>query len=121
MIEELKILLETITDISGIAGWIIGGFLSYKLIIFLTTSGAIIYCFKYGIDAFITWVTKPKLVEYTLADICISSNETAHRLITLLKQQIKPNLLYLHNDDIEWMTLAFKEKKARDLAKEINK
>lgn len=56
MIDELKILQEIIGDLSGLGGWLVGAYLSYKLILM----GALLYAFKFVISA---------VVSYAKADI----------------------------------------------------
>ena len=41
MIEELKLVLDMLGDVTGIAAWVLVGFVLYKAIIYLSTAGMI--------------------------------------------------------------------------------
>lgn len=46
MLEELKLILDSVGDLTGIALWIVGFFISYKLIVYLSMTGSIVYVCK---------------------------------------------------------------------------
>lgn len=46
MIEELKLVLDSVGDLTGIALWIVGFFIGYKLIVYLSLTGSIVFIAK---------------------------------------------------------------------------
>jgi len=46
MFEELKVLLDMLGNVDDIALWIVGGFAVYKLIIYLSSMGAVVMIIK---------------------------------------------------------------------------
>lgn len=51
MIEELKALLDVLAQTPQYALWGVAMFIAWKLIIYLSTTGAIVYCVKHIVDA----------------------------------------------------------------------
>ncbi len=64
MIEELKLLLDQMKNVPDVALWILGGFMAYKLITYLSATGAIIVVIKLLCKTLIDFRDKPRTVTY---------------------------------------------------------
>lgn len=123
MIDELKMILDAIGDLSGVALWVVGGFLIYKLVMYLSTAGAMVYVSKLLIiklhDVAITRKTKgPRDITSDIRSICISSDGTDERMLDLLRRiKAKNNgnhSSYIHDTGFEWLEAAVNEKEERE-------
>ena len=122
MLEELTLILESIGDLTGIALWIVGAFISYKLIVYLSTAGAAVFVCKLLIERLYSWATTPKQPTPPTLDpfnnevthICISSDGTYTKVKELLQRVagkrtgIDSN--YIHRCSAEWLQEAIDEK-----------
>jgi len=121
MIEELRAILELLGDVSQIGGWVLGGWLTFKAIILLSTTGAIVYCIKIGVEALqgmihshiTAGVTKHSTPEATtvaeveIKGMCITMDGTYEDVIDTLKQ-VRTHVntaggRYLHEDGARWL------------------
>lgn len=100
MIEELKLILDTIGDLSDIALWVIGAFILFKLVTYMATTGAIVYVIKLIVSKGHDILTRERKVKYYLSDFCIGDGS---EIIDALKRCRSSSLNYLHNDDISWI------------------
>ena len=64
MIEELKFLLDKMEGIPDLGLWVLGGFAAYKLIIYMSTTGAFVYIAQLLITKIHDAITKPKKVNF---------------------------------------------------------
>ena len=136
MIEELKAVLDLLGDVTGIAGWILFGWLTVKLVILLSTTGAIVYCIKIGlfsvkeviekgIDANLKKHAVPKRKEITdvkISDLCITVDGTYENIIHSLRV-VRDHMnqgggKYIHSDGADWLSDAIKQKIMADAKKE---
>lgn len=62
MIEEIKLVLDSIGDLSGVALWVVGFFLVFKLVVYLSTTGAVVYLVKLAITSAVKVITREKKV-----------------------------------------------------------
>lgn len=99
MIEELTAILNLLGDITGIAAWVLGGFIVYKSVIYLATAGMIYKLISMAVDklysAFKLKVEEPniKVTEHfnKLRDITCGEH-VAEGVINLLKKVRKHNI-----------------------------
>jgi len=129
MVEELKQLLTMFTDVSEIAGWVIGAFFLGKLIIWLSTAGMTYKLIHLGISKLHDFLTKDKKIihehEYEKVSdkdfehICITSDGTLGKLQTLLQEHIvgkRTNVgsPYIHRQSVQWLKEAILAKEKID-------
>ncbi len=106
MIEELKMVLDAIGDLSGIALWVVDAFIAFKLIVYLSTTGAIVYCFKLAVERLYGVLTN-RTKTVTLSGLVIHSvDEYRIREVLSLARRDSP---YLHRSDFDWMESVLKE------------
>lgn len=126
MIEELQAILGMIGDLSAIAGWVIGGFIVFKLVVYLSTAGIIYNLTKLFIERTHNWLTSPKPPALTdvydrTKRLCIITDGSDRRLLTVLeKARMAPGLYhggYLHSTHLDWLEEAIDAKIAEDEAK----
>lgn len=108
MIEELKVLLDMLGNVDNIALYVLGGFALYKLIVYLSSAGAIIFTIKlisgYVHDIAIKRIEKPREIKLSLVGVLI--NEKAEHNLRSLLNEIKDGR-YVHSSDIEELRLAW--------------
>jgi hypothetical protein len=106
MIEELKMILDSIGDLSGIALWVVGAFIAYRLIIMLAVTGSAVFIARLLIeklhDAFVR--NSPTIEEITQRRIELKRRD----VITGVDFSIINSLLrdyrsksYFHQGDID--------------------
>ena len=120
MIEEMKMILDSIGDLTGIALWVVAGLIGYKLVIYLSTAGALIYLGKMLIVKVHDCITREKTIDFT-TDInarCLSTDNIKSRILLLLDRvRSQPGLFqggYLHAQHVDWLEDAIKEKEKND-------
>jgi len=107
MIEEIKLVLDSIGDLSGIALWVVGFFLAFKLIVYLSTTGAIVYLIKLAIVKLHNFLTAEKIVKHTI-DGHFMSTETKEKYDRLLDSMKISTGSWIHNSDIDRLEDALK-------------
>ena len=100
--EELKILVEMVSNLPTMAVWVLCGYLIYKVAIIGSVYGLI----RFFIEKTHSWLTTEKTVKWNLDGISIN-NVVKHRLVNQL-QRIK-STTYLHNSDIDILENALNE------------
>ena len=128
MIEELKMILEAIGDVSGFAIWALAGFLLYKIVIYLATAGTIVFLCELLIERIYSWAVSPKPpappvlknVGGRIERMCITDEDTADRQIALLRRVAGKGIgigtNYIHGASADWLEEAINEKESRDNA-----
>ncbi len=111
MIDELKLILELIVDLSGVAVWVICGFILYKFVVFSATSGAIVYLLKMAMDKLYSYLMREKIIKVRIGGHFINDEKRFMELIECSKRSTGS---YIHDSDIEWLEKAIKEKNERD-------
>ena len=118
MIEELKTLLDMVAELPTMALWLLGGFFLFKLIVYLSTTGAIVYGLKLLFDTVITcWKTERpprKFQQSVKLDDEVIDDVTKERFLTFLKRCKKTTGIYLHNTDLRWLEEAVRDKEIKD-------
>ena len=132
MIEELQAILELLGDMTGIAGWVFGGWLAFKAIILLSTTGAIVYLTSLGINRLSQWlelttkasVDKDKISkQVTKEDIIIKGmciiDDGAYDFVVDSLKRVKNHVnagngSYIHSGGANWLHDAVAEKIERD-------
>lgn len=124
MIDELKLLIEALGNASEIGLWVLGGFVSYKTIIYLSTTGAIVFLCRLGIERLHDYLkNRPmppapnielKYDKHALGalDRILINGEAQHLLAVLCR--IRRHSEYIHSSDIDWLEEAIEEKNAKD-------
>lgn len=115
MIEELKQLLTIVEKMPSMVLWTLFGFAVFKLVIYLSTTGSVVFIIKLVIERWYSWATRmPEPKRVSLDDIWITSNGTYEKFkLTLLKLK-KDHLSYLHDTEVLWLQDAIKEKLYRE-------
>lgn len=57
MIDELKAILDLLGDVTQIGGFVLAGWIIFKVIVLLSTTGAIVYCTKLVVESVIGHLT----------------------------------------------------------------
>ncbi len=139
MIESLKELVGLIKELPGMALWILGGFLFYKLFIIGSVYGVI----RLAITRTHDWLLKPKEPQVKIEAVTINEKfittdgthkyfldvlDKARRFRYKLKKGYKTGkigkiedllsdsymLNYLHKNDVEWIEQAIEDKYEKD-------
>ena len=118
MIEELKQLLNVVEKMPEMVLWVIAGFGIYKLVVYLSTTGAIYITLRLLIEKIHDAKTRPqvKTVEVSLDKRFIINDGTLIRFYEVIdlvhmhrsKESAFPSS-YLHGRDIEWLRNVVKE------------
>lgn len=136
MVDEFKAILELLGDVTEIGGWVVFGWLTFKVIILLSTTGAIVYCTKIGIGALVDMVKRiadakekisginhqPK--QETLKDVdidgmCISHDGTYDHVVASLRR-VRAHVdtaggKYIHTQGAKWLRAAIEEKMQKEI------
>ena len=107
MIEEIKLVLDSIGDLSGVALWVVGFFLAFKLVVYLSTTGALVYLIKLAIVKLHNFLTTEKVVKYTIGGHFINT-ETKARYDRLLDSMKVSTGSWIHGSDIDRLEDALK-------------
>ena len=113
MIEELKILLDIIGDLTGIALWVVGFFMVFKLVVYLSTTGALVYVLKLAITKLHDAITREKKAVYSYEGDCIDEKAKIE-MDSLIRESRISGLTYIHHSDIDFIRTAIKEKRERE-------
>lgn len=97
MVDELKFLLDQIKDVPSVALWMIGGFLFYKLVAYLSTTGAIIYIVRLLCNLAIEWQTKPRPAKFKKM---LFDDLAEQALVDLLLAIKSPGASWVHSVNI---------------------
>lgn len=120
MLEEIKMILDAVDDVAGLGLWALIGFVAYKLIIYMSTTGAIVFCVKLIVEKLHDSATKEKKITWDLDGIAIDGFTKVKLASVLLlvhgrsRSRSLGGLRYLHEDDVEWISSAIKEKLERE-------
>lgn len=123
MIEELKLVLETLGDLGASAVWLAVGFLLFKLVMYLSTTGAVVFIAKLLIERVHSVMTQKKEPEpvrdVQLQGICITHDGTYDGLIGLIRSlsaQLNESRTsgYFFKHNLDWLSDAVAEKFARE-------
>ena len=116
MIEEIKLVLDSIGDLSGVALWVVGFFLVFKLVVYLSTTGAIVYLVKMAITNGTRILTRGKVINYDLNGH-ITSGVSKDAIDKWLDEMKICTGVYLHESDIRDVTSLVKQYKEEKLKK----
>lgn len=128
MIEEIKMLLDAVGDVADLGLWALLAFVVYKLVIYLSTTGAIVFCIRLAIERIhqiLIAKNQRRLREAELEKAPQSwdmgglpfEDSVRKRLERAIKEAHEhrsPNLNYMHNSDADWLAVAVKEKIERE-------
>lgn len=131
MIEELKAILELLGDTTEIAGWVFGGWLTFKAVILLSTTGATVFLVSLGINKVCGYFSgrteadlekakinkSPKVIDDVKIDnITIKGDayDTIVNTLTKVRDHTSTNSRYLHHPDAMWLKKAVDEKIKRE-------
>ena len=129
MIEELKILLDTVKDVPDMALWSIAGFGAYKIIIYLSSAGAILKGLKWVIDALSKAhtekmsQTKKIITNFDLRRTTISCDDTDSLFLELIEKMKRLTVVdgkseYIHREAVLTTIKALDEHIQREAKKE---
>lgn len=108
MFEELKLILDSLGDLSGVALWVVGGFLAYKIIVYGATTGSLFVLTKLLIERLFDYLKgdpdQPKVVglkKGIVERLCITHDGTHEDLIVELRRLA--STAYIHSGDVAWL------------------
>lgn len=118
MIDELKQLIGMIEKVPETALWILLGFAVYKLVVYLSGTGAIVFCIKLAIekghDMFIRrQAEKSTPIEHTINGEFITQDATLTLFMSAIRA-LKGGDTYIHTFHVNWLQDAIAEKASRD-------
>ena len=113
MIDGLKEILDIIKDMPELAVWVAAGFIFYKLAVWGSTTAAIVMVSKLAIDKLHDYKVTPKKVEHvwSLDDQFITSDGAYKEFLNLMRLIKKDGSSYVHQNDVQFLSEAFIEKK----------
>lgn len=128
MIEEIKMILDAVDGVADLGLWALLAFVVFKLVIYMSTTGATVYCVKLVVEKLHDVITKHgerKLRESELAKQAVEwdmgglpfNDAVRRRLESSLKaahEHRSPNLTYMHDSDADWVGEAIREKIERE-------
>lgn len=106
MIDELKLLLDQMKNVPDMALWIMGGFLFYKLVTYLSLTGSFVYVVKMLCQTTTDWHQKPKKISY---GHLIIDEKCEIELQDLIKSMRTTR--FIHSSDIKHLQNAWNEYK----------
>lgn len=112
---QLQILIDMIAGLPEFALWIVAAFLVYKIAVIGSIYGVI----RLAISKLHGWAIDRKKVpvdQTAKVKNIVMNDGTFDFLMSVLHKLIKSNLSYIHDDDVEWLKDAIKEKEAREAA-----
>lgn len=113
MIEELKLVLDSIGDLTGVALWVVGFFIVFKLVVYLSTTGAIVYLVKLAIVKGHDFLTKDQIIKHKFEGHFIDDGVAAE-FGDLLNECKTSTGVYIHSSDIRILKKALTKLKSED-------
>ena len=117
LIQDLKILIEAVEGMAGAALYLVVGFILYKLIVFGSTTGAVVFILKLLITKLHSVITSPKIVIHERAIqlddhiITHTSDDNAERLLEVIRRvKTLKNTEYLHKSGVDFIIHAIEDK-----------
>lgn len=104
--DELKLLIEMVSNLPAMAVWVLCGFFAYKVVVVGSIYGVIRLLITKTHD----WLTSPpapKVVVYDMRGICI--NESTSLALTAQLARIHSSGGYLHASDVVQLSVAIDE------------
>lgn len=112
MIDELKLLLDQMKNVPDVALWILGGFLVYKLVTYLSLTGSVVYIIKVICEAIIKHKATPKNIEHKARfNTILIDKATEDALCTLFDKIRGHSMKYVHESDIRKLSQLWDEHK----------
>lgn len=118
---ELKLLIQLVSELPAMAIWVLVGFYAYKVIIVGSIYGVI----RFGIDRLHSWLTTPK---HRLERVDISgvlngttiTNDGSHEALIAQLNRIRGkglgiNSTFIHHRSVEWLREAIDAKEKSDI------
>lgn len=106
MIDELKQLLDLVRELPELAVWSLLGFATYKLVVYLSTTGSIVFVLKLLIEKCHSAITSPKEVAHVwrIGDWCLMSDakDSLESAVTGALRECRPekSTRYIHGSDV---------------------
>ena len=101
MIEELKQLTELLVTLPELALWGLVGFGIFKLIVYLSTTGAAIYALKIIAASTLKIYTTEKKVTYQYGTDYFIDRNLKKRFENLIKRSMFSTGVFMHESDLE--------------------
>lgn len=126
MIQELRELLGVVEKLPAMTLWVLGGFAVYKLVVYLSTTGAVVMLVRLAIEKLHDYKVRPPQPDppkaVSLERIFITSDGTYERFRSILELvRDGVNLQkkwapggYLHNYHVDFIIKSLEEKIERD-------
>jgi len=114
--EELKLLIEMVSNLPSLAVWVLVGYLVYKVVVI----GSIYGLARFGIEKLHGWATRDKTKEISLVmdDVAWGSGKEAfvNQLRRIVGAPESPHGYYMMATHAEWLRQAIDDKIAKDQA-----
>lgn len=118
MIEELKSILTMVEKVPETVLWVLGGFALYKLVIYLSTTGAIVMLVRLAIEKWHDARTRPEPAPeptYLKLDDMLLYETLGPELRMHIKSIVPPGGgNYIQSSHLNWLAEAIREKKERE-------
>ena len=126
MIEQLSQLIELLGDVSEIGGYLAGGFIGYKLVVWSATTGSIVFLSKMFIEKLFSYLearaNKPEVIErkpVRLEDKIITSDGECQLELWSLMDELREfqnsrnntKYGYVFAEDVRWLRGLIKKEK----------
>lgn len=119
--EELKLLIEMVSNLPAMAMWVLVGFWAYKVVVIGSIYGVI----RLAINKIHNWLTTPKHelkkleLRPTIDGLCLSGQADAliAQLNRLRGAGTSINSGYIHSNSVDFLREAIDDKFAKDAAK----
>lgn len=121
--DELKLLIEMVANLPGLALWVLVIFFAYKVIVVGSIYGVI----RFGIEKLHSWLTTPRSkivtvdIQGEIERVCITKQGAHTGLLTQLDRirGVSTGSAYIHESDVRWLRDAIDAKLHADsLAKQ---
>jgi hypothetical protein len=121
-VEELKLLIQMVSDLPALAVWVLVAFYAYKV----TIIGSIYGLMRFAIDRTHSWLVMRKTAAATEVDIrgtiegmAITSDNSHHALIAQLDRirgkGVGIDSHYIHRKSVDWLRAAIDAQEAKDV------
>jgi hypothetical protein len=116
--EELKLLVEMVSNLPAMALWVIAFFFGYKVLIVGSIYGVIRFCVQKGYDSIVAWKIKAENKTYEVDRLVITGCFSAlmDQLRRVRGKGTNINSDYIHGCSVDWLREAIDEKIAKDEA-----
>lgn len=115
--DELKLLIEMVSNLPSLAVWVLVGYLVYKVVVI----GSIYGLARFGIEKLHGWATRDKTKEISLVLDGVAWGSGKEAFVAQLRRIVgapeAPHGYYMMTTHAEWLREAIDDKIAKDQAR----